>query len=246
MKSSPPYNQQIFEDREALYLSAAKLVLALANEAVAKRGKFVIALSGGTSPEPMYELLAQDPFQHEMPWEHTFVFWGDERFVPADDERSNAHRAWHLLLQKVPLSAAQIYQVGVSLKPEEEARKYEETILAFFGKGEPIFDLILLGLGENGHTASLFPGTPVLNDLHAGIRAVFPESESIPRITMTAPLINQARRVLFLVSGANKAEIVSKVLGAEFAPEKFPAQLICPKAGHLTWYLDRDAAGRLV
>jgi 6-phosphogluconolactonase len=245
MKNSAPYNQQIFESRESLYQSALKLVLALAKEAVAKRGRFIIALSGGSSPEPLYELMAKDLFQHEMPWEHTFVFWGDERFVPADDERSNAHRAWHLLLEKVPLSAAQIYQVGVSLKPEEEARKYEETILAFFGKEEPIFDLILLGLGENGHTASLFPGTPVLNDLQAGIRAVFPESESIPRITMTAPLINLARRVLFLVSGANKAEIVKSILGTEFNPEKYPAQLIRPKQGHVTWYLDRDAAGKL-
>ena len=245
MKNTPPYNLQIFGSREEFYQASAKLVLALAKEAISKRGRFVIALSGGSSPEPLYELLAKDPFQHEMPWENTFVFWGDERFVPTDDERSNAHRAWQLLLEKVPLSAAQIYQIGSSLTPEQEARKYENTVFSFFGKAHPVFDLILLGLGENGHTASLFPETPVLQELSPGIRAVFPADETIPRITMTAPLINLARRILFLVSGSNKAYAVKSVLGAEYNPSKFPAQLISPKSGHLTWHLDSDAAAKL-
>ncbi|MGZ4033237.1 MAG: 6-phosphogluconolactonase [Bacteroidia bacterium] len=237
--------QQIFQDTNTLYKTAADLIFSLAEKAVFSKGKFVIALSGGQTPEQLYKILSEDPFREKLPWENTFVFWGDERFVPVDDKRNNASCANNILLNKVPVPAKNIFRIPVDGAPGEAAKEYQKTVENFFGENKICFDLILLGLGENGHTASLFPGTSLIPDKKAEIKEVYVAEEKMFRITMTAPMINQANNILFLVTGEKKATILKNVLSNNYDPEKYPAQLIHPINGDLIWFIDQEAAKKL-
>jgi 6-phosphogluconolactonase len=242
MNSHVTHNLEVFEQPEALFKMAADLILDSAEISIKLRKRFVIALSGGHTPEQLYTMLASHPFNDKIDWSKTFIFWGDERCVPLEDKRNNAHRAEILLLEKVPIPKENIYRIHVDLTPAEAAIAYEETLRNFFGKEEWCFDIILLGLGENGHTASLFPGTPVINSNKKGVEEVYLEEEEMYRVTMTAPLINLARRVLFLVTGKNKADILQKIVGNIYNPNIYPAQLIMPQSGELSWFIDKEAA----
>src|SRR6185312_10398284 len=201
-----------YQDINELSVAVANYITVISNEAIRVSGRFVIALSGGNTPEKLYSILAQSPFREQIHWEKTFVFWGDERCVPLDDTRNNAYRAKLTLLSKVPIPPANIYRIPVNLSPAKAAIVYQREMNDFFGKSPTRFDLMLLGLGENGHTASLFPGTNVLKEEEKGIRDVYVAEEKMHRITMTAPLINLAYHILFLVSGENKAEVLTKIL----------------------------------
>jgi 6-phosphogluconolactonase len=187
--------------------------------------------------------LALSPLREQIPWECVHVFWGDERCVPPDDPRSNARLARLAFLDAVPIPSGQVHSIPFAATAEESARLYEAELRSFFGDELPCFDLILLGLGENGHTASLFPGTPVLNEQKRWAAEVYVVELDMYRVTLTAPLINQSRRVIFLVSGAGKAEIVRQV--AQERDPAQPASLIRPARGELDWYLDRQAAVRI-
>ena len=233
-------NIKVFKDETSLNHAAANLLLASAKDAVAKRGRFVIELSGGSSPNAIYEALAAPPFSAQMPWEQIFFFWGDERCVAPDDKRNNAYTAKILMLNKMPVPASHIFPVPVNLPSDAAAKTYEATINAFF-KEQVFFDFVLLGLGENGHTASLFPGTPVLREKVAGIRTVFDAEGSMMRISMTAPLLNLGRQILFIVKGKRKADILKRVLEGPFLPESIPAQLIQPLKGSLNFFVDEAA-----
>jgi 6-phosphogluconolactonase len=237
-------NIQIFDAGE-LAKAAAEFIVKVANEAIDASGRFVISLSGGHTPETLYSLLCTEPYQGRIAWDKIFFFWGDERCVPAIDEQNNAHMAKVLLLDHVDVPQSNIYPVQVDLPPEKAAAAYENSIKQFFGSKEPCFDLILLGLGENGHTASLFPGTDVLNDHIDLVKEVFVAEQKMFRITMTAKLINKARNIVFLVAGDGKAEILRTVLNAPYQPDKYPAQLIKPVDGNLYWYVDSKAANLL-
>jgi 6-phosphogluconolactonase len=193
----------------------------------------------------MYELLASKPLRERVHWDAVHVFWGDERCVPADDPRSNARMAHQALLDQLPLPADNIHPISGDLPPVQAAARYETELRAFFADGEPAFDLILLGLGENSHTASLFPHTPVLHESQRWAAEVYVPSQDMYRVTLTAPIINHAREVLFLVSGAGKAEALQNVLEGAFQPDEFPAQLIRPSGAHATWLVDRAASHKL-
>lgn len=247
MKTPPrtTHNLEVFEQTEALFKMAADLILDSAQIAIHVRGRFVIALSGGNTPEQLYAILAAYPFSDKINWEKTHIFWGDERCVPLEDKRNNAHRAEILLLDKISIPAENIHRIPVNLPPAEAAKSYEDTLRSFFGNEPWRFDIILLGLGENGHTASLFPETPVINATEAGVKEVYVEEEKMYRVTMTAPLINLARQILFMVTGINKAGILKTVLGNIYIPKKYPAQLIMPHTGELTWFVDKDAANEI-
>ena len=195
------YNLKVFQTEDELNKSAVEFIIAISNKSLAAKGKFIIALSGGQTPEKLYSLLAELPFHEQIQWKKTFIFWGDERCVPLEDERNNAHRAKSILLGKVDIPLANIHFIPVNLSPAEAANKYEKGLKDFFGKDPLRFDLILLGLGENGHTASLFPGTKLIDEQSEGIREVYVEEEKMFRVTMTAPLIDQAHHILFLVTG---------------------------------------------
>jgi 6-phosphogluconolactonase len=236
---------RVFRTIEAMNESAAQLLVNLAEKSVTTRGRFVLCLSGGNTPNGLYTLLSMKPFRNLVPWKNTFVFWSDERCVPADDNRNNAYMATSVFLSKIDLPSSNIFPVPVNLPPADAARKYEETLKAFFGKEDPRFDLILLGLGDNGHTASLFPGTEVLREKSHWVKEVYVEELKMYRITMTALLINKVRHILFLVQGKEKSCILKKVFAPPSQPEKYPVQLIRPELGEVYWFVDDKAASQL-
>jgi len=235
---------KVFETPDLMSEAVAEFIVGLAAESIAARGKFTIALSGGNTPGKLYSLLASALFKDRIYWQKTFIFWGDERCVPADDDRNNAHQARLLLLDKIDIPSANVYPIPVDLSPAEAAKKYEETLKGFWGKDRACFDLILLGLGDNGHTASLFPHTPVLKETNHWVKEVYVDEQKEWRITMTVPLINQARNLAFLVSGKEKANILQTVLHRTFQPDLYPAQLIQPGMGELFWFADKAAASQ--
>jgi len=247
MKLNPKNKIEVFENADALSIATAEFIIKLADEAIAAVGRFFISLSGGSTPEKLFKLLADEDYKTRMPWKNTYVFWGDERYVPLNDERNNAHVAKTLLLDKVDIPAENIFVIPVNIEPATEAAKaYEKTLRTFFGDGLPQFDLILLGIGENAHTASLFPGTSVIYEKKEWVSALYVDEVKMFRITMTAPFINDARNVVFLAAGDSKAEVLQTVLTADYQPEKYPAQLISPVNGNLYWFLDKKAAALLV
>jgi 6-phosphogluconolactonase len=236
---------QVYPDLESLSRAAAELLVMQANQAVAARGRFSVALSGGSTPRRTYELLAAPPLKGQAPWDRVHVFWGDERCVPLDDPRSNARLAQAAWLDHVPIPKDQIHPLDCSQAPAAAARHYEAQLRKFFAGRPPRLDLVLLGLGDNGHTASLFPGTPALEEKARWAAAVSLARPDLDRVTLTAPLINQAARVVFLVAGKSKAEVLQEVLHGPRDPGRLPAQLIQPQTGDLLWLVDLAAAARL-
>jgi 6-phosphogluconolactonase len=236
---------EVFNNEHELTGAAAVFILKAAKNAVDARGRFVISLSGGHTPEQLYLTLAKQPFRDQMPWSKTFVFWGDERCVPSDDKQNNANMAKKLLLDHVNIPPLNLKPVPVDETPVESAKEYEQIIKKFFDKEAPCFDLILLGLGENGHTASLFPGSDVLSEHSRLVKEVYVAEQKMFRVTMTADLINQAHNIMFLVEGEGKAGILNAVLNDAHQPAKYPAQLIRPVKGNLYWFADSKAAAFL-
>lgn len=235
---------------EELAAAAADRVAALARRAVESRGRFAVALAGGSTPRPVYARLAGD----DLPWASIDVFWGDERCVPPDHDHSNYRMARETLLDAVPLPAARIHRIrGEEPDPEVAADLYERTLrreLGSPGEGAPRLDLVLLGLGPDGHTASLFPRTPALDALDrlvAVVRASEPTllPPVVERITLTPPAIDAARHVVFLVAGEEKADAVAAVLADEGEDDAWPARHVRPDDGELVWLLDEAAAGGL-
>ncbi len=236
---------RIFDDPEAMSRGAAELLVGIAKQAVAARGRFSVALSGGGTPRRTYELLATAPYREQVDWSRAHIFWGDERCVPLDDPRSNARLAREALLGHVPIPPGQLHPLDCLPSPREGARRYEVMLREFFAPAPPCFDLIMLGLGDNGHTASLFPGTPVLTESKRWVAEVYVPQQELHRLTLTAPIINGADSVAFLVAGAAKAAVVREVIQGPRDPLRLPAQLINPQPGELYWLLDKAAAGAL-
>lgn len=230
-----------YDDPDELAREAARGFVEQAEAAVSERGSFVVALAGGSTPEATYQELARDYAGRPL-WASTHVFFGDERTVPPDDEDSNYRMAREALLDHV--SVAGVYRMRGELSPEMAAAEYERDLQGFFGAGEPIFDLIQLGIGSDGHTASLFPRTPALDvdDRWAVANPV--EKLDTVRLTLTVPVLNAARAVEFLVSGEGKAEAVAEVLRGDADPRDYPSKMIRPESGPV-WRLDRAAASRL-
>ena len=238
----------ILPDPAALADEAAQRFVALAHAAIAEHGRFTVALSGGSTPRALYERLAQSPLSESIDWATVDVFWGDERMVPPDDIESNYRIARETLLAHVPIPAANIYPVPtIGGTAEAAARAYEETLIAAFGSELPRFDLILLGLGPDGHTAALFPGQPEAVRPSAALAAAVHNAPKPPpvRITCTYRLINAAANVLFLVAGTDKALALREVLRGSVDVARLPAQGVRPKQGALVWLVDTAAAKEL-
>lgn len=236
---------RIFEDLEALSVAAADLVVRESRVAAEAKRPFSLVLSGGSTPRRSYELLATAPWRDRIQWPNVHVFWGDERVVPVSDPRSNARMATEAFLDKVPIPESQVHPVYRDESARRMAEDYEAILRRFFDQRPPCFDLVLLGLGENGHTASLFPRTEVLGEHHHWVRDLFLPEQDMYRVTMTVPLLNLARRVAFLVAGEQKAQVLRDVLEGPYRPEILPAQLVHPVDGHLEWLVDAAAAARL-
>jgi 6-phosphogluconolactonase len=235
----------VFNNEDEVLNGLANYFVETAASSIANHGQFSVALSGGNSPRKLYELLASPSFKDKVEWSKVHFFFGDERYVPHTDPQSNYLMAKKALFEPLDLSYKQIFPIDTSLSPEEAAKKYTTDINYYFAGTEVRFDLILLGLGDNSHTASLFPHTPVLHDKTVSAKEVFLEDQQVFRITMTAPLINQAHHIAFLVYGAGKAIAVHHVIEDKRNIENYPAQLIKPQDGDLQWFLDNEAASLL-
>jgi len=226
---------------------AAELFVSAANEAVEARGVARIAVSGGSTPKVMFALLADKSATYfaRIPWDKLHLFFVDERCVPPTDDESNYKMTSEAMLSKVPLPAAQIHRMEGELDPEVAASRYEAAIRAEFGPGHPVFDLVLLGMGDDGHTASLFPHTQALFAMVPLVVANHVPQKETWRITLTWPVINRGREVAFLIEGAGKAQVLGDVLLGAYDPEAKPSQLIRPESGKLTFLLDAAAAAKL-
>lgn len=240
----------VVEDAAALAARAAQHFVELAEQAVAARGRARIAISGGSTPKATFQLLGDpgQPWRARMPWERIELFWVDERCVPPDHADSNYRMTREALLDRAPLSPGQIHRIEGELAPEEGAARYESDLRNSFrleGAETPVFDLIQLGMGPDGHTASLFPRTAALHELGRLCVANHVQNKDAWRVTLTWPVINHARSVFFLIGGADKAERLREVFLGPRDPDRLPSQLIHPASGILTLILDKAAAALL-
>ena len=236
---------RIYNDLESLSLAAAELFIVQSRQASLSCGRFSVALSGGGTPRRLFEILASAPYLKRVHWSDVHVFWSDERCVAEDDPRNNANMARRALLNHVPIPAENIHPIHCDVSPQQAAIQYEDELRQFFSQQNPNFHLVLLGLGTNGHIASLFPHTPVLNEQERWVSEVYIKSLDMYRVTFTAPFINQASQVVFLVSGLAKSRVLEKVLEGPYQPHKLPAQLIRPNGAQPIWLVDRAASHKL-
>ncbi|ADY53390.1 6-phosphogluconolactonase [Pseudopedobacter saltans DSM 12145] len=232
----------IFKDPKAAIDSIAAYFIEEAKKSISEKGRFDVSLSGGSSPKKLYELLAQN-YSGAIDWTKVYLFFGDERYVAHDHPDSNYLMAT-TALAPLNLSDEQIFKVDTSLDPESAALEYERCLKRHFGQ-DVAFDLVLLGLGDDAHTASLFPGTSVLFNDENLIKEVYLEDKQVYRITMTAPLINKAKNIAFLTFGEGKADAIKHVLEGEKDITKYPAQLIKPMNGEVQWFVDEAAVSKL-
>lgn len=234
----------IFETKLALVEAAAAEIARCSDEATDNDRDFHILLSGGSTPEPVYSRLSQPPYRENIVWDRWHVFWGDERAVPPEHSDSNYRMAHDALLSLVPIPASRIHRIPAELEPDAAADDYEKLLRDLFGD-KLQFNLALQGMGSDGHTASLFPGTPAIQESKRWVMAQHVSGVDAWRITLTAPAINSSKEVLFLVNGEDKAPALAQVLQGPPDAQQYPAQLIQP-VGDLHWYVDRSAASQLV
>ena len=223
----------------------ADYFITIAKACVEDKGRFTVALSGGSSPKKLYELLSSEVYKNAIDWSKVYFFFGDERYVPLTDKESNYLMAKKALFEPMQIADDHVFAVDTSLPPDDAAQDYKSRMQVFFGNESIKLHLVLLGLGDNSHTASLFPRTTVLRDKVPAVKALFVEEINAYRVTMNAPMINNARHVAFLVYGKEKAVAVHHILQDKTDIEKYPAQLINPAKGELVWFLDNEAAKKV-
>jgi 6-phosphogluconolactonase len=235
----------VCKDGDELNRKAAAQFITLAGDAIARSGRFAVALSGGSTPQALYFLLASPEYRNLVDWPRLHLFWGDERCVAPDHPDSNFRMVREALLDKIQIPNENIHRMPGESEPAEAAAAYEAEIKDFFAvkpAGWPLFDLIFLGLGEDGHTASIFPGSDAVNETAHLVTVVYVQRLQSYRLTLTLPVINAAAQVTFLVSGKSKAAIVSEIFPADGASCSYPAAKVAPTKGRLTWFLSADAA----
>jgi|SRR5215469_3707393 len=254
----------ISQNIEELSWRAAEWIVDHIHETLQTQDRFTIVLSGGSTPKKLHLLLASDEFKNRIDWQKLHVFWGDERYVPFNDDRNNAKMAFDTLLDHVPVPKSQIHIMRTDIGAGDSANEYENTLKEYFpgtatrntlqaAIKEPqttnhklqTFDLVLLGLGDNSHTLSLFPHEEVIHEKDHWVRAVFVKEVNMTRITLTAPIVNLSNHIAFLVSGSDKGDAVSHILSDNYDPDMYPAQVIKPANGELYWFLDEAAATKI-
>lgn len=243
----------VLPDRAALAREAASRFVVIAHQAITGHGRFAVALSGGSTPRDLYQLLATIEFSSRVDWHHTHLFWGDERSVPPDHPDSNFRMANEALISRIGIPAGNVHRIRAELEPVDAAREYEQTLLSCIQSGAiaesdaglPRFALILLGIGEDAHTASLFPHTTALRETARWVVPNYIENLKTYRITLTPPVLNTSANIMFLVAGADKASALYSVLRGERRPDKYPAQIVQPTNGNAVWLLDKPASAKL-
>ncbi|MBM4328873.1 MAG: 6-phosphogluconolactonase [Deltaproteobacteria bacterium] len=246
MVSSTQVELNIFQDLDDLSRQTATRFAGFARDAVRMEGRFTVALSGGSTPQLTYSLLAQEALRSQIPWDAIHIFWGDERCVPLERPDNHFTMTTELLLSKVPIPEGNVRRMrGEAANPHEAAPEYEGSLREFFGLGPtgiPRFDLILLGMGADGHTASLFPGSPGLEERDKLVVAHYVPKVGMNRLTLTYPVLNNARVIMFLAAGNEKAEALKSVLADDTCGPILPARLVKPVEGEVIWMVDRAAA----
>lgn len=238
---------RVYPTPETLVQEAAHQVMQIAREAVNERGRFVAALSGGSTPKGLFQQLTEEPYKTLIPWSKTYLFWVDERHVPLNHETSNYRMTQEYLLSKAPVPKENIFPATNGSQPVDKAASaYEIKLRKFFGgDSTPKFDLVLLGMGDDGHTASLFPGMPQLNELEKWVVGYFVDTARKERVSLTFPVLNAGRFLLVLVEGEKKEAMVKEVLGGASEPPRYPIQYLRPAGGKLVFALDQAAASCL-
>jgi 6-phosphogluconolactonase len=235
----------IHKDTNELSLAVAGWMADYITSTLEKKGRFTLALSGGSTPKILHTILAGSPYKEKIDWPGLHIFWGDERAVPFEDERNNARMAYDTLLHHVPVPESQVHVMRTDIEPAKAAEEYDQLLHRYFDGSEVTFDLVLLGMGDDGHTLSLFPGTEIVHEQHAWVRSFYLETQQMYRISLTAPVVNKAGAVLFLTAGASKAHTLKQVLEGPFQPSQYPSQMISPGSGELHWFIDEPAAAEL-
>jgi 6-phosphogluconolactonase len=230
---------------EELSQNVAAWMIGWIKEVLERQDRFTIALSGGNTPKKLYQLLASEKYRHQINWSKLHFFWGDERYVPLEDDRNNAKMAFDNLLNHVPVLKEHIHIMRTDIEPQEAATAYEKILHRYFDNNPFTFDLVLLGMGDNAHTLSLFPGYTIIHERKKWVIAFHLAEQKMYRITLTAPVVNQSARVAFLVAGGDKAAPLYKILYGEHDPDLYPAQLIQPYREKPYWFIDKAAASEL-
>lgn len=241
---SQAYELEVYADGAAVARALAELIVDVGQTAQADRGRFTMALAGGNTPREAYRLLGEEPFRSALSWSDVFVYFGDERCVPPGDEQANYRMARETFLDRVDIPSANVHRIQGEIDPAEAARTYAAELRGDLGD-PPVLDLVMLGMGGDAHTASLFPGADPTTDDDALVRGVYAESQLMWRVTLTPRAINAARTVAFVVEGASKATTLAAVLEGPYDPVHLPAQIIRPANGRLVWITDELAAGLL-
>ncbi len=229
----------VYKNEEETFDALAAWITYFINKTLLAQEEFTIALSGGETPKKLYQKLSTSPYKEKIKWGRIHFFWGDERVVPFDDEHNNAKMAYDNLLCKVDIPSGQIHKMLTDIKPEKSAKQYEKILHQYFNERQTNFDLVLLGMGEDGHTLSLFPGSEIPHDDNSWVKAVN-SKEKGERITLMPSIVNRSSSVAFLATGANKAKVLKEVL--EGKGQKYPAQLIQPAKNKLHWFIDEAIA----
>lgn len=241
-------NIEVFKDADHLCRGLAEWITGLIEETLTRQESFSLVLSGGNTPKKLHVLLASSPYKERIDWKKINIFWGDERAVPFEDERNNARMAFDTLLNKVSVPTDQVHIMDTSLSPEDAAAQYQEVLYEYFGTDklpDRTFDLVLLGMGDDGHTLSLFPGTPVIHEEKLWATSFYLKAQDMQRITLTKTIVNHADHIVFMISGKDKAHAIHEVLEGEKNPDLYPSQVISPAQGELHYFIDEAAAAEL-
>lgn len=232
----------IFDNKEIVSDKLASWICDLIENTLKKQEFFTMVLSGGETPKLLYKKLAAPQYKNKINWKHIHIFWGDERVVPFSDDRNNAKMAFDILLDKVDIPDYQIHIMRTDIQPNFAVDEYRKLLHKFFDSAGRSFDLALLGMGDDGHTLSLFPGSPIIKEHTHWVNAVYNEKQQMYRITLMPLIVNKSAQIVFMVTGENKAGVLKEVLEGQHDPEKLPAQSIVPVEGNLHWFLDKAVA----
>lgn len=235
----------IQKDATAVSQELAEWITHTIETTLQKQDRFTWVVTGGNSPKLLYELLSAAPYKERINWEKMHIFWGDERAVPYADSRNNARMTFEQLLDRVPVVKAQVHVMKTDLTPEAAAADYEQLLHQYFPEDGTSFDLVLNGMGDDGHTLSLFPHTAVIHEAKAWVTSFYLAPQEMYRITLTAPIVNRAHKVAFLTFGSNKAHALQEVLKGARNVDQYPSQIIQPASGELHWFVDEAAAAGL-
>lgn len=234
----------IFKDGEALSSAAAAFIADSIARTLKTSNRYTIALSGGSTPKRLHQILAQAPYKEQIDWSKLHIFWGDERAVPFEDSRNNAKMAYDTLLNFVPVPAEQVHVMRTDIDPQQSADEYEKILHQYFDNTATSFDLVLLGMGDDGHTLSLFPGTAVIHEEQRWATAFYLKAQEMYRITLTKVIVNRSACVAFLTTGSAKTHALKEVLKGAYDPDRYPSQVIKP-VGELHWFVDEAAAAEI-